>query len=228
MNTSSRVVPPVRTAVLVRRTITVTVFVIAGLAFAFGFTNGLAVGLALGVPPWGSVLVAPAVDLSVVALLATIQFLRARGASGHLVSARLLVFACGLITFALNIARPILQHAYGRACFDGIAPFLLLGWSEVAPRLLLLLHTPSAASSAELDGATSADCGQQDESRPAATTAGPSAELVLKARELDAAKRTSAGKPISRDQLRAALSVSNALAGELVRIVRTAEGGADG
>lgn len=199
-------VPDCRPAVLVRRTITVAVFTIAGLAFAFGFSNGLAVGLALGIPAWGAVVVAPAVDLSVVALLTTMQFLRARGVSAQLAGARLLLIVCGLITFALNTARPVLQRQYGRACFNGIAPLLLLGWSEVGPRLLGLLHATVPATA--------------DDGRTVPDDAGPSAELVTLARKLDTEHREATGRPITRDRLRAQLKTSNAVAGELIRIIR--------
>jgi hypothetical protein len=125
----------------VRQTVTAVVFLIAGLAFAFGFGNGWALGVRLGVPAWIAPLVAPAVDLSVVALLAAVQYLRAHGVPSRLVGPRLLLVACGLITFALNTAAPLLADDYGRAGFDAIAPLLLIGWSEVGPRLLALLHT---------------------------------------------------------------------------------------
>jgi hypothetical protein len=130
-----------RAAAVVRRFVTVVVFVIAGLAFAFGFGNGWKLGLQLGVPAWIAPLVAPAVDLSVVALLVTLQYLRAHGVAGRLLGPRLLLAFCGLITFALNTASPILEGQYGRACFDAVAPLLLIGWSEVGPRLLALMQS---------------------------------------------------------------------------------------
>ena len=74
-----------------RRAVTTVAFVIAGLAFAFGFGNGWQLGLALGVPGWIAPLMAPAVDLSVVTLLGTIQYLRTRAATDRLVGPRLLL-----------------------------------------------------------------------------------------------------------------------------------------
>jgi hypothetical protein len=162
------------------------------------------------------VVVAPAVDLSVVALLTTMQFLRAQGVVARLTGARTLLICCGLITFALNTARPILEHAFGRACFDGIAPLLLLGWSEVGPRLLGLLHTAILT-----DEQTKNVPLTQDDGRIIPDEAGPSAELVTLARKLDAEHREATGRPITRDKLRAALKTSNAVASELIRIVRT-------
>lgn len=127
-------------AVALRRSVTATVFVIAGLTFSFGFGNGYTVGRQLGVLGWIAPLVAPAVDLSVVALLAALQYLRASGVVGRLVGPRLLLIFCGLATLALNTVRPIAAGIYGRACFDAVAPLLLIGWSEVGPRLLASLQ----------------------------------------------------------------------------------------
>lgn len=220
-------VPVGRSAVLVRRTITTAVFIIAGLAFAFSFGNGLELGLALGVPYWIAMLVAPAVDLSVAALIISVQHIRSQGVHIRLTGARLLLALCGLATLIINTGRAVLSHHYGRAAFDAVSPALLIFWGEVGPGLLGLLHGSTDASRAESDGAASVVREAQDEVRSVASPAGPSAELVLKARELDTAKRASAGRPISRDALRKALSISNATAGELIRIVRTSENGAD-
>jgi hypothetical protein len=201
------------TAVVVRRTVTAVVFVIAALAFAFGFSNGWAVGLALGVPSWSAPLIAPAVDLSVVALLASLQLLRAHGVGGRLTGPRLLLACCGLITFALNAARPVLERQYGRACFDAVAPLLLIGWGEVGPRLLALMHSAVLIVPDEADETAKLVPMPEDED-------GPSAELVTLARKLDAEHRATAGRPITRDRLRAALKTSNAVAGELIRVIR--------
>lgn len=228
MANSSRTVLTGQSAVLVRRTITAVVFVIAGLAFAFGFGNGWTLGLQLGVPRWIAPLVAPAVDLSVLALIVSIQYVRAQGIAARLVGARLLLVFSGLVTFIINTAKSLVEQQYGRAAFDAVAPLLLIFWGEVGPRLLGLLHGSADMSRVEADAAASIVRESKDEARPAESPAGPSAELVLKARELDVARRASAGRPISRDRLRAALGISNALAGELVRIVRASEDGADG
>jgi hypothetical protein len=191
-------------AVLLRRGVTVTVFVIAGLTFAFGFGNGYTVAIQLGVPGWIAPLVAPAVDLSVVALLAALQYLRASGVTRRLVGPRLLLIFCGLTTLAINTAESIAAGALGRACFDAVAPLLLIGWSEVGPQLLALLQgTVPGPSQAVQDG------------RPMV-----SVELIEKAQQLDADHRQEHGRPITRDRLRAVLRVSNAVASELLRQVR--------
>ncbi|WP_045879878.1 hypothetical protein [Pseudofrankia sp. DC12] len=206
---------------------TTVVFVIALLAFAFGFGNGLALGVRLGVATWIAPLVAPAVDLSVMALLAVTQYLRAQGVEDRLTGARMLLVLCGLMTFALNTAMSLLTGAWGRACFDAVAPTLLIGWSEVAPRLLVLLHQ-STVPDAPADGQQIVPDGPgtvpgRRADRPDAGTALPSG-LVKAARQADAAHRKATGRPITRDELRAQLRVSNALAGQLVQQLRAANG----
>lgn len=207
-----------RLAGTVRRTVTTVVFVIAGLSFAFGFGNGWALGLRLGVPAWIAPLVAPAVDLSVVALLASVQLLRAYGVGGRLVGPRLLLVLCGGITLALNTASPILQGQAGRACFDAVAPVLLIGWSEVGPRLLGLLHraVPDDEQTVVLSSVAVRDEPESGTDEDVA----PLAELVTRAQQLDTEHRAAHGRPITRDKLRARLKVSNALAGEVLREVR--------
>ena len=202
-----------RTAVLVRRTITLVIFVIAGLAFAFGFGNGLALGLDLGVPGWIAPLVAPAVDLSVLALIVAIQFVRSQGFTGRMVGPRLLLAFSGLVTIVLNTATAVLKHHYGLAAFDAVAPLLLIGWGEVGPSLLTLLHSSVPDEADE-------ERGSEDEPSLVPDDSGPSPELVARARELATAHQKATGKPLSRDALRAELKVSNALAGELLRVVR--------
>ena len=220
MSSSPAAVLTGRTAVLVRRTITSVVFVIAGLAFAFGFGNGLALGLSLGVPTWIAPLVAPAVDLSVLALIVAIQFIRSQGFGGRMVGPRLLLAFSGLVTIVLNTATAVLNHHYGRAAFDAVAPLLLIGWGEVGPSLLTFLHGSSPAEGTE-------EKDSEDEPSIVPDNPGPPPELVARARELARAHHEATGKPISRDALRAELKVANVLAGELLRVVRaTASGGA--
>lgn len=197
---------------IVRRTVTAVVFTIAGLTFAFGFGNGYAVGVMLGVPGWIAPLVAPAVDLSVVALLASLQYLRAHGVDGRLIGPRLLLGFSGVATLAMNTAHPILAGDHGQAAFYAVAPLLLIGWSEVGPCLLAALHgTVPGPSHAVRD-----------------ERAAVSPELVARARQLDAEHRQEHGRPITRDTLRARLKVSNAVAGDMLRRVRSATHRKDG
>lgn len=191
-------------AVAMRRAVTVVVFVIAGLTFAFGFGNGYAVGRLLGVPSWIAPLVAPAVDLSVVALLASMQHLRANGVETRLAEPRVLLGFCGVVTLGLNVAHPILIGAYGQACFYAVGPLLLIGWSEVGPNLLAALHGTVPGRSQVVP-----------DEKP-----GVSAELVARAKQLDAEHREATGRRITRDHLRAELKVSNAVAGMVLRAFR--------
>jgi hypothetical protein len=205
---------PDRAAIVIRRTVTVVVFVIAGLSFAFGFGNGWQLGITLGVPGWIAPLVAPAVDLSVVALLSSVQFLRSQGIGGRLIGPRLLLIFCGLLTFSLNTTRPLLSGQDGRACFDAIAPLLLIGWSEVGPRLLALLHGAVRDENPAVQDGPGPSGKRQDQ------------QLALPRKITDTAFRLNAehqertGRPISRDNLRARLRVSNTVAGELLKLVR--------
>lgn len=217
---SESTAPPLssRTASNIRRSITAVVFVIATLSFAFGFGNGWQLGLSLGVADWIAPLISPAVDLSVIALLSTVQYLRVQGLGGRLIGPRLLLVACGLITFALNTARPILLGQAGRACFDAVAPFLLIGWCEVGPKLLGLLHSaiPDEGIAPE-DGPGPATPTQDKQSRLPPL-------LIEQAHQLNTAHRQRTGRAITRDSLRARLHVSNAVAGELLQLVRTSSG----
>jgi hypothetical protein len=200
-----------RAAQLIRRSITAAVIVIASLSFAFGFGNGWQLGRSLGVAAWIAPLVSPAVDLSVIALLSALHYLRAQGIGGRLVGPRLLLTFCGLMTFGLNTAHAIVMRRPGLACFDALSPLLLIGWSDVGPRLLALLH--------QLPTSTGTGTGQRGRSQDGP---GPSLELLAKAHRLDQEHRQRTGRPIPRDQLRAALRVSNATAGELLQAVRQA------
>ncbi|ABW12846.1 hypothetical protein Franean1_3444 [Parafrankia sp. EAN1pec] len=89
----------------------------------------------------GYLIVAPAVDLSVVALLVAIRQLALAGASREQIrpAQRLLIF-CSLVTLALNTAEPIIEGHYGRAAFDAVGCCLLIGWSHIGPELLQALQ----------------------------------------------------------------------------------------
>jgi hypothetical protein len=53
-------------------------------------------------------------------------------------AARVLLLACAVTTWTLNVANPALRHEWGAAVMDSVAPALLLGWAEVGPTLLRL------------------------------------------------------------------------------------------
>lgn len=198
-------------AAVVRRAVTVVVLVTAGLTFAFGFGNGWAVGVQLGVPRWIAPLTAPAVDLSVVGLLVAIHVLRAHGVQDRLLGPRLLLGFTGLVTLGLNVTAPVLAGEYGRAAFDAICPLLLIFWSEVGPKLLAALHGTVPRTRTTVPGRSAAVPEERTAIAP---------ELVERAKQLDQEHRQAHGRPISRDKLRAGLKVSNAVAGGLLRSLR--------
>lgn len=143
--------PVERDAVL--QLVTVIVGVIVGLTFLFGFGNVLAFGLRLGVPGWVAPLVAPAVDLSVLALLIAIRQLSLCGASAEVIRpARRLLLVSSFVTLALNVAEPLIAGEIGRALFDSVGPLLLIGWADVGPALLreLAAAAPPAGEPAVL------------------------------------------------------------------------------
>jgi hypothetical protein len=79
------------------RLVTLLMSAVIGLTFLFGFGNVWTLALRLGVPPWVAPLVAPAVDLSVMALLLATRYLALHGGSREELrpARRLLVFSEG-------------------------------------------------------------------------------------------------------------------------------------
>jgi hypothetical protein len=135
---------------VVRRFVTVLAVTVGGLCFLFSLGNvyQLAVDLELWV--WIRPLVAPAVDLSLVALVVGIRFLARRGVSGReLRRPRLFMLAVGLAAWALNTAGAVAERDWGKAAFDSLAPGLLIGWAEVLPWFLrqfqAVTHPPVAS-----------------------------------------------------------------------------------
>jgi hypothetical protein len=135
---------------LVRRFVTVLAVTVGGLCFLFSLGNvyQLAVDLELWV--WIRPLVAPAVDLSLVALVVGIRFLARRGVSGKdLRRPRLFMLAVGLAAWALNTAHAVAERDWGKAAFDSLAPGLLIGWAEILPWFLrqfqAVTHPPVGA-----------------------------------------------------------------------------------
>ncbi|MCM3920497.1 hypothetical protein ND748_02210 [Frankia sp. AiPs1] len=120
---------------------TILITAVVALSFLFGLGNVWALGIRLGVPAYIAPLVAPAVDLSVVALLVATRQLALAGASREQIrpAQRLLIF-CSLVTLALNTAEPIIEGHYGRASFDAVGCCLLIGWSHIGPGLLHALQ----------------------------------------------------------------------------------------
>nr|WP_242606266.1 hypothetical protein [Protofrankia symbiont of Coriaria ruscifolia] len=106
---------------------------VVALSFLFAFGNVWALGIKIGVPMYVASLVAPAVDLSVIAGLLATRELAQRGANAEQIRPvrRLLLFA-SLVTLALNVAEPLIIGEYGKATFDNVGSLLLVGWSEDA------------------------------------------------------------------------------------------------
>ncbi|WP_232235204.1 MULTISPECIES: hypothetical protein [Frankia] len=223
------------------RLVTVIVGIVVGLTFLFGFGNVLALGLRLGVPIWVAPLVAPAVDLSVVALLLGTRHVALHGGPVDVLRAarRMLIFA-STVTLALNIAEPLIAGDYGKAAFDAVGPLLLIGWSEVGPGLLQAMRpTPSdglpegAPAGGGAHGLVAAEPHAQPE-RPATTEMRPArtgpSQVGRKARDQDLLHRARAEdvlhwqqyqRPISAETLRKRLHVGTPTARKLVAQLRT-------
>ncbi len=233
----------------VRRFVTVLAVTVGGLCFLFSAGNVYQLAVDLGLWPWIRPLVAPAVDLSLVALVVGIRFLARRGLRGaELRRPRAFMLAVGLAAWALNTAGAVAQRDWGKAAFDSLAPGLLIGWAEVLPWFLRQFHAVThpaedrravpvpvpapTGSEAEARPRQGGDGGRAPSrprrasrpSRPSRTGAGPAgpvpAELAERARTVAAAFEAEHGRPISRDALRRALHVSNRVASELLRTVR--------
>jgi hypothetical protein len=229
----------------VRRFVTVLAVTVGGLCFAFSAGNVYQLAVDLQLWAWIRPLVAPAVDLTLVAVLVGVRFLAVRGVGDReLRRPRLFLLAVGLAAWALNTAGALAERDWGKAAFDSLAPGLLVGWAELLPWFLRQFHavthptedrTPvpapapvpvstvgEARSSPAEDGtwARSRPRRPSQPSRPSGTGAAAPVELVERARTVAAAFQAEHGRPISRDALRRALHVSNRVAGELLRAVR--------
>ncbi|MET8847618.1 hypothetical protein [Amycolatopsis sp. NPDC004625] len=129
----------------VSRFVTTMMSIVIGLTFLFGFGNVLALALRIGVPAYVAPLVAPAVDLTVIGLLAGTRHLAMQGAPDQVLRpARRLLLAASMVTLALNVADPVCAGEWGKAAFDAVGPLLLIGWAEVGPVLLGGLQAANA------------------------------------------------------------------------------------
>ncbi|WP_409463215.1 hypothetical protein [Amycolatopsis sp. GA6-003] len=200
--------------------VSIMIGVVVGLTFLFGFGNVLALALRLRVPVWVAPLVAPAVDVTVVALLVAVRRLSACGASPATVrSARRLLVGASVATLALNVAEPLVAGEVGKALFDAVGPLLLIGWSEVGPGLLQALVDVHGA----VDPRLSASVAVHRESLskdPGGRTAGLDPDLVEQARQVDAEHRARHQRPVSAEVLRKALGVGAKRSRMLTRVVR--------
>jgi hypothetical protein len=122
-----------------RQAITGAGAAVIGTAFVFSFGNTTELGLAMGLPLWLALALAPAVDLTVLALIWGIRYASLSGIhGGRLWPARLLLVAAGMTTWALNTAAAWSARDLGRVALDSIAPALLITWAEVGPWFLRL------------------------------------------------------------------------------------------
>jgi hypothetical protein len=210
--------------------VTVIMGIVVGLTFLFGFGNVLSLGLRLGVSGWVAPLVAPAVDLSVVALLVATRHLATRGAAPEVLKpARQLLMSSSVVTLALNVADPLIAGEWGKAAFDAVGPLLLIGWAHVGPDLLLVLGwSPTPTQEGDL---VLVEPGEDNEARPGELALEPAdgasgaerewpGNLLGRARAVDANHRALYQRPVSAETLRKELHVGAHRARALVDEVR--------
>lgn len=79
----------------------------------------------------------PTVDLSVVGLLAGVQFLSRHGyGDDQLRKPRCMLWFCGLLTLALNTADSVAHRQFGTVLVDAVGPALLIGFVSAVPMSL--------------------------------------------------------------------------------------------
>jgi hypothetical protein len=199
--------------VLTRRAVTVVTTAIMLMTFAFSLGNVTRLCLDLGITGWIAWLVGPAVDLSVVGLLAGMRFLSLHGyTDDQLAGLQRMLRFCGLLTLALNTAEAASHRQYGTALVDAVGPALLIGWSEAGPWMLRQIHAVCPP--------LTAPSGVQHRPQAAPRPVALPVRLLDRARELDAEHRATTGRPISRDNLRAQLRIARDSASALVAAVR--------
>ena len=202
---------PIPGEALTRRAVTAITAAIVAMTFAFSLGNVTRLCLDLGITAWIAWLVGPAVDLSVVGLLAGMRFLSLHGyTDAQLARPRRMLRFCGILTLALNTAGAFGHRQFGTALVDVVGPALLIGWSEAGPWMLRQIYavcTPAAPAQPKA---------RPDTELPPVLPVG----LLARARELDAEHRAATGRPISRDTLRARLRIGRDRASALVVTVR--------
>lgn len=204
-----------------RDVVTVITAVIVGLTFLFGFGNVLSLGLRPGVSGWVAPLVAPAVDLSVLALLLAMRYLAVHGAMAeHLRPARRLLMFSSVVTFALNVADPLIAGMWGKAAFDAVGPLLLIGWAEVGPGLLPALARPDHSSGEECTMGVDVELTGLVSARVSVSTSVD--DLLERARLMDAEHGSVHQRPVSADTLRRNLGIVSRRARDLVAHLRQA------
>ncbi|MFE5503729.1 hypothetical protein ACFQ73_14300 [Amycolatopsis japonica] len=196
--------------------------IVVGLTFVFGFGNVLALALRLGVPVWVAPLVAPAVDLTVVALLVAIRRLSAHGVAPAVQrSARRLLVLASAVTLALNVAEPLIAGEIGKALFDAVGPLLLIGWSEVGPGLLHARADLRDGQQPPVENAPKIASGETLARVSRVSIAGLDNDLIEWAKRMDVQHREVHQRPISAEALRKALGVGAERSRSLTRVVRS-------
>ncbi len=221
------------------------VLVLAAIAGAGSFTHIRDTATDHGQSGWMSWAVAVCVDLTCVMAARERQRDKKTGRQRHgAVSWPTLVLAGGIVlSLAANLhqAEPTvwgwLTAATPAGAFLIAVSMLERRASGPRPEPSALVPSPSPVSSADLSSAVPGSSGPDGRSSrlpvlvPAGEDgqdgeAGPSLALVEFARRVAAEHHAKHGKPISRDLLRARLGVSNQLASDLLRTLRTAPEGA--
>src|ERR1700748_1683542 len=137
------------------------------------------------------------------------RFLSLHGyTTADLVGLRRMLRSCGLLPLALNTAGSIADRQYGTALVDAVGPALLMGWSEVGPWMLRQVHAVSPAAGGA--GKEKEENRNQELRQATPVVSRPLVlppALLARARKLDAEHRAAAGRPISRDNLRAQLRI---------------------
>ncbi|WP_328451964.1 hypothetical protein [Amycolatopsis sp. NBC_00438] len=214
----------------VARFVTITMGLVIGLTFLFGFGNVLNLAFKLQVPVFVAPLVAPAVDLTVLGLLVGTRHLALSGASEEtLRPARRLLMAASVVTLLLNVADPVCAGQWGKAAFDAVGPLLLIGWAEAGPGLLRALNASDAESGADqlcvhVEQKMTESKSVLPSRQQAAAAPGRSADLdedlVERARLADADYWRQHRRPISAETLRKQLRIGAATSRSLVAVVR--------
>ncbi|MGK4593910.1 hypothetical protein [Amycolatopsis sp. w19] len=207
---------------LVVSAVSTMVGIVVGLTFLFGFGNVFALALRLGVPVWVAPLVAPALDLTVVALLVAIRRLSAHGAVPEVQrSARRLLVLASAVTLALNVAEPLIAGEIGKALFDAVGPLLLIGWSEVGPGLLQALADLRQGVERPVGSTRLTAMVDHEPEEMYVVVSGLDGDLVERAKQIDARHRDLHQRPISAEGLRKALGVGAQRSRALTRLVRS-------
>ncbi|MFI7122182.1 hypothetical protein [Amycolatopsis sp. NPDC049868] len=188
----------------VARFVTVTMGLVIGLTFLFGFGNVLNLALKLQVPAFVAPLVAPAVDRTVLGLLVGTRHLALSGAGEEVLrSPRRLLLAASVVTLLLNIADPVFAGQWGKATFDSVGPLLLIGVCEAGPGLLRALSAtntdlgaeplskpasvdPTSSRTEQVAGSAKVQLGQCVEAQSPRWIGDLDEELVQRARQADA------------------------------------------